>query len=87
MSFAGIERKVSKEEGKKSKKAKTCNRGTTSPRRRNSFAKAKLFAKERESFATKKQKTEEINSLEFAKVKKNPRQGEADLCQGEGGAS
>ena len=44
-SFAGIERKEAKEEGKKSKKEKTCTRGTTSPRRRNNFAEAKQFAK------------------------------------------
>ena len=64
MSFAGIERKASIEEDKKkSKKVKTCTKGTTSPRRSNSL-------RRRESFAEAKLKTKEINSLRFAKEKK-----------------
>ena len=45
LSFADIERKASQEEGKKSKKEKTCTIGIASPRRRNNFAEAKQFAK------------------------------------------
>ena len=77
MSFVGIESKASKEEGKKSKKAKPApeallclGEGTASPRQRESFVEVKLKTKDQEPRV--RQGEEDL------------RRGEEDLCRGKG---